>query len=95
MSQDDSFTFTFHQEALYLPPLLELPLPKELVCRHLLIVAESRPLIFVSPVTEYFSRKEEQHILSWFVSFRVRGINNRNWNLQTLAPIEIGLDSTV
>lgn len=64
------------RKALYLPPLLELPLPKELVCRHLLIVAESRPLIFVSPVTEYFSRKEEQHILSWFVSFRVRGINS-------------------
>ena len=28
----------------------------------------------VSPATQYFSRKEERHILSWFVSFRVRGI---------------------
>ena len=91
--QDDSFTFI--RKALYLPPLLELPLPRESVCCHLLIVAESRPLILVSPVTEYFSRKEEQHILSLVRIFSgSRHQQHRNWNLQTLAPIEIGLDST-
>ena len=55
----------------------------------------SRPLILVSPVTEYFSRKEEQHILSLVRIFSgSRHQQHRNWNLQTLAPIEIGLDST-